>query len=412
MNNKNGPLAGLRVIDVGSIFAGPVVGAMLGDLGAEVIKIEPPAGDDVRRLGAYKNGVPLWWKLTSRNKRLVSVDLARPEGAEILRRIAAQSDILVENFRPGKMESWGLGYEQLSRDNPGLILLHISGYGRSGPYRDFPGFGTLAEAFSGFVFTNGQPDGPPTLASFPIADQVTALFGTQSLLAAALERKESGLGQEIELNLYDSMLALMGNMVVNYDQLDDVMQRRGNRSKASVPRNAYRTADQRWVVVSATTDSIARRVFRAIGRPDLAEDPELRTNQQRAKRADEIDRIMAEWASARTQAEALEILQKHEVAAGPINDIEQFFDDPHVKAVQSLHEIDDPDLGRMRIHNVVPRFSRTPGRIRWTGRLAIGHDTRVVMNEAGYSAEEIDELVASGVIVAPEPVAFPEQQDA
>jgi crotonobetainyl-CoA:carnitine CoA-transferase CaiB-like acyl-CoA transferase len=325
----------------------------------------------------------------------------------VLRRIAAQADILVENFRPGKMESWGLDYAALSRDNAGLILLHISGYGRTGPYRNFPGFGTLAEAFSGFVYTNGHPDGPPTLASFPIADQVTALFGTQSLLAAVIERQQSGLGQEIELNLYDSMLALMGNMVVNYDQLGEVMQRRGNRSKSSVPRNAYQTADERWVVVSATTDSIARRVFRAIGRPDLADDPTLATNQQRAKRAEEIDRIMAQWAATHTLAEALAILQKYEVAAGPINDIAQFFEDPHVQAMQSLYEHEDPDLGKMRIPNVVPRFSRTPGRIRWTGRLTIGQDTRDVLNEVGYSNREIEALCAAGIIVAPASVDAP-----
>lgn len=407
MKKSDGPLTGLRAIDVGSIFAGPVVSAMLSDLGADVIKIEPPAGDDVRRLGAYKDGVPLWWKITARNKRLVSVDLGRPEGAEVLRRIAAQADILVENFRPGKMESWGLDYAALSRENSRLILLHISGYGRTGPYRNFPGFGTLAEAFSGFIYTNGHPDGPPTMASFPIADQVTALFGTQSLLAAVIERQKSGLGQEIELNLYDPMLALMGNMVVNYDQLGEVMQRRGNRSKSSVPRNAYMTADERWVVVSATTDSIARRVFRAIGRADLADDPTLATNQQRARRAEEIDLIMAQWTAKHTLAEALAILQKYEVAAGPINDIAQFFEDPQVEAMQSLYEHEDPDLGKMRIPNVVPRFSRTPGRIRWTGRLTIGQDTREVLNEAGYSNTEIEALCAAGIIVAPAPVDMP-----
>lgn len=401
MKNK-GPLSGLRVIDVGAIFAGPVAGAMLGDLGADVIKIEPPAGDDVRRLGAHKNGVPLWWKITARNKRLVSINVGLPEGAEVLRRLVARADVLVENFRPGKLASWGLDYQTLSRDNPRLILLHISGYGSTGPYRDFPGFGTLAEAFSGFVYTNGDPEGPPMLASFPIADQVTAMYAAQSVLAAVLERHESGLGQEVELNLYECMLALMGNMVINYDQLGEVMQRRGNRSKSSVPRNAYMTADGRWLVVAATTDSIARRVFRAIGRPDMAEDPDLATNQQRAKRAQEIDTIMAEWARSRTLAQALEILQRYEVAAGPINDAAQFMADPQVAAMHSIHQYDDPDLGPTRIPNVVPRFSRTPGEIRWGGRLAIGHDTREVLVEAGYSLEEIERLAQARVIVVPE----------
>jgi crotonobetainyl-CoA:carnitine CoA-transferase CaiB-like acyl-CoA transferase len=402
-----GPLSGLRIVDVGSIFAGPVIGAQLGDLGADVIKIEPPNGDDVRRLGPLKNGVPLWWKLTARNKRLVSVDVSRPEGALVLERIVAQADVLVENFRPGKLESWGLDYARLSRVNPRLILLHISGYGSTGPYRNFPGFGTLAEAFSGFVYTNGQPDGPPSLAAFPIADLVTALYGTQSVLAALHERERSGIGQEIELSLYECMLGLMGNMVVNYDQLDEVMPRRGNRSKNSVPRNAYKTADERWVVVSSTTDSVARRLFRAIGRPDMADDPSLATNQLRAKRADEIDDVMSAWVAERTQAAALATLQKFEVAAGPINDIAQFCADPHVQSMQSLYEHLDPDLGMMRIPNVVPRFSRTPGEIRWTGRLDIGQDTREVLEEVGYSVAEIKQLTTDGVIVAPEATPVP-----
>src|ERR1019366_9985062 len=220
----------------------------------------------------------------------------------------------------------------LSAENPGLILLHISGYGRSGPYRDYPGFGTLAEAFSGFVFTNGHPDGPPTLPSFPVADSVTALVGCYTVLAAVHERTSSGRGQEIEVNLYESLLSLMGNMVVNYDQTGEIMQRRGNRSKPSVPRNAYPTADARWVVVSSTTDATARRLFRAIGRSDLADDPALATNVLRAKRAQEIDDIVAAWMIQHTQEEALRILHGCEVAAGPINNIEQFFHDPHVIA--------------------------------------------------------------------------------
>jgi len=399
-STSKSPLHGLRVVDVGSIFAGPVVGAMLGDLGADVIKVEPLAGDDVRRLGAQKNGVSLWWKFTARNKRLVSLDLRHREGADIMRRIIAAADVVVENFRPGKMESWGLDYASLSKDNPGLIMLHISGYGRQGPYRDFPGFGTLAESFSGMVYTNGQPDGPPSLLQFPIADQVTALFGVQSILAATIEKQCSGLGQEIELSLYESLLALMGNMVLNYDQLGDVMQRRGNRSKSSVPRNAYQTADDRWLVVSATTDSIARRVFRAIGRPELAQDPAYATNQERAARADEIDEMMSEWARRHTLDEALSILQAHEVATGPINDVAQFFEDPHVKAVGSLYEHLDEDLGKMRMPAIPPKFSRTPGEVRWAGKREIGKDTRAVLQELGYSDEDIDSLAERKIIIA------------
>ena len=401
MTPRTGPLTNLRVLDLGTIFAGPMIGANLGDLGAEVIKIEPPRGDDVRRLGTVKDGVGLWWKVVSRNKQLVAIDLTKPEGANILARLARDADIMVENYRPGKMEAWGLDYAKLSAENPGLILLHISGYGLSGPYRDYPGFGTLAEAFSGFVFTNGQPDGPPSLPAFPVADCVTALVGCYTVLAAVNERTRSGRGQEIELNLYESLMSLMGNMVVNYDQTGEVMQRRGNRSKSSVPRNAYPTADARWVVVSSTTDATARRLFRAIGRDDLADDPTLATNVLRALRAQEIDDIVAQWMIQRTQEQALAILHDCEVAAGPINDIEQFFQDPHVVARESIATLDDPDLGQLRLPGIAPHFYRTPGKIRWAGRKAIGADTRSVLRGCGYADADIDRLVQDGVVAAP-----------
>lgn len=393
-----GPLQGLRILDVGTIFAGPLIGAHLGDLGADVVKIEPPRGDDVRRLGAVKNGVALWWKLVARNKRLASVDLTRPEGAEIVRRLARTADVLVENYRPGKLESWGLGYEALSKVNPGLVVLHISGYGRTGPYRDRPGFGTLAEAFCGFAHTNGQPDGPPSLPAFPIADTVAALVGCSTVLAALHERDVSGRGQEVELDLYESLLTLMGNMLVDYDQLGVVAQRRGNRSKTSVPRNAYPTSDRRWVVLSSTTDAMAARVFRAIGREDLANDPSLSTNVQRSTRVDEIDAIVAGWIAQRTQAEALEQLRAFDVAAGPINDVARFVADPHVQARGTLVTLQDPDLGPLRMPGATARFQRTPGRVRWAGRAAIGADTREIVAEAGYSEAEIERLARMDVI--------------
>jgi len=352
-----------------------------------VIKIEPPRGDDVRRLGTVKDGVGLWWKVVSRNKRLVAIDLTKPEGVQIFERLARDADIVVENYRPGKMEAWGLDYARLSAANPRLILLHISGYGRSGPYRDYPGF--------------GQPDGPPTLLSFPVADSVAALAGCYSVLAAVHERASSGRGQEIELNLYESLLSLMGNMVIGYDQTGEIMERRGNRSKSSVPRNAYPTADAHWVVVSSTTDATARRLFRAIGRDDLAEDPTLATNVLRAMRAQELDDIVAAWMIRHTQEEALSILHECEVAAGPINDIAQFFRDPHVVDRGSIATLDDPDFGKVRIPGIAPHFSRTPGDIRWAGRKAIGADTRSVLRDCGYADAEIDRLAQGGVIAAP-----------
>jgi crotonobetainyl-CoA:carnitine CoA-transferase CaiB-like acyl-CoA transferase len=395
-----GPLTGLRLLEAGSIFSGPLIGAHLGDLGAEVIKVEPPRGDDTRRLGSSKNGIPLWWKLIARNKRLVSVNLATVQGAEVFRRLTADVDIVVENFRAGKFAEWGLDYESLSARNPRLIMLHISGYGSSGPYKDFPGFGTLAEAFAGFVHMNGQPDGPPTLPSFPIADTLTALFGCYSVLAAVIERQKSGVGQEIELDLCESIMSLMGNMFINFDQLGEVMKRRGNTSAISVPRNAYQTLDEKWVVVSSSTAGTARRLFQAIGRIDLANDPELQTNRQRMGRAAEIDSLVAKWMLLHTRDTALAILRDHDVAAAPINSVADVANDPHVIQRNSLIDVMDEDLGNIKMQGVVPRFSRTPGKVHWAGKNSIGADTSCVLRDAGYSSEEISELERQNVIIS------------
>jgi crotonobetainyl-CoA:carnitine CoA-transferase CaiB-like acyl-CoA transferase len=395
-----GPLAGLKVIDLGSVFAGPLVGTLMADMGADVIKVEPPRGDDVRRLGAGMHGVSLWWKLVARNKRLLAVDLTRPAGAEVIARLAASMDVLVENFRPGRLAEWGLGYAALAERNPRLIMLHISGYGQTGPYRDRPGFGTLAEAFAGLVHLNGDPDGPPMLPSVPIADNMAALHGVIAVLAALQERSRSGRGQEIELDLVESVLGLMGQAVVAYDQLGEIAQRRGNRSKISVPRNAYPTRDGRWVVLSSTTDSVAQRLFRAIGRPDLADDPTLATNQLRARRADEIDRIVGEWVARHTQTEALSVLQAAEAAAGPINDVAQFADDPHVQARGTLVTLPDEAGRPVRMPGPVARFARTPSVMRFAGNARIGADSVAVLRAHGFDAEEIARLAAEGTIVA------------
>jgi len=241
-----GPLKGLRVIDVGMVFAGPLVGSHLSDLGADVIKIEHPKGDEVRGLGRYKDGEGLWWRITARNKRVVAADIGKPEGAEIVRRLVKEADVLIENFRPGRIKAWGLGYEELSKINPGLVMLHISGYGQTGPYQHKPGMGTLAESFSGFAMVTGESGGPPTLPQFPFADGVAAMYGSYAVMAALWAReKNGGIGDEIDLNLYEPMLALMGPMVIDYDQLGHIAKRRGNRSTWSVPRNSYRTKDDK-----------------------------------------------------------------------------------------------------------------------------------------------------------------------
>jgi len=386
------------------LFAGPLVGTLLADLGARVIKDEHPKGDEVRRVGRFRDGEPLWWRVTARNKQLAAVDIRTEAGREVLLRLIGQADILVENFRPGRMAEWGFRYEELAKTNPGLIMLHISGYGQTGPYRERPGMGTLAEAFSGFAHTMGPSDAPPSLPMFPIADGVAAITGAYAVLAALHARSRDGRGDEIDLSLYEPMLSLMGAMIIDFDQLSYIATRHGNRSNWSVPRNSYLTKDNRWVAVSSAANSVAKRLFRAIGRPDLADDPGLATNPQRVKRIEECDGAIAGWVAERTQEEVLAVFREAEVVAGPICDVEQIFADPHVHERGTLAKMQDPVLGEVRIQDVVPKFSRNQAHMRWLGKTGVGEDTAAILARLGYSDEEIDGLAASGAVhVAKEP---------
>ena len=394
-----GPLVGLRVIDFGMIFAGPLVATNLADLGADVIKIEHPKGDDVRKTGRFKDGRGLWWCVSSRNKRLISINASRPEGAALVRKLVQTADVFIENFRPGRMKKWGLDYKTLSAANRGLVMLHISGYGQTGPYSGRPGMGTLAEAFSGFAYITGEADGPPTLPSVPIADGVASISGTYAVLAALLARERNGgIGDEIDISLYEPLLSILGSMAIDYDQLGHVTQRRGNRSTWTVPRNAYQTKDEKWVAVSSAANSIAPRMFRAVGREDLASDPGLATNPQRLQRVDELDGAIASWVAAHTLDDVMQRFNDFDVVAGPIYDVAQIFDDPQVRHRGTFTETMDPTLGKVRVQNIVPKFTRNPGAIRWLGKAEIGADTVAVLGELGLGKAEIAALAADGVI--------------
>ncbi|OWT66426.1 CoA transferase [Candidimonas nitroreducens] len=394
-----GPLSGIKVVEIGMLFAGPMASAYLGDLGADVIKIEPPNGDEVRRMGHFKEGEPLWWRVTNRSKKLLAVDVKTPAGAEVIRRLAATADVFVENFRPGKLASWGLDYQTLSAINPGLVMLHISGYGQTGPYSARPGMGTLAEAFSGFAHTTGEPGRPPTLPAYPFADGVAAMMGAQSILAALVNRsRNGGIGDEIDISLYEPILSLLGAMAIDYDQLGVVGKRRGNRSTWSTPRNTYETKDHRWIAVSAAANSGARRLFNAIGRPDLAERPDLQTNPQRMLRLEECDGAVADWVREHDQEEVLKVFEQAGVVAGPVYDVAQLFVDPHIKARGTLVDLDDPILGKVRMQGVVPRFRRTPGEVRYPGKAVVGADTREILTNLDYSSADIKQLEQAGVV--------------
>lgn len=396
-------LGGVKVLDLSNLIAGPGISTILADFGADVIKVEhPKSGDYIRNWGHKKNGVPLAWKAHGRGKRLLSLNLNLPEGQKIIRKLAADTDILIESYRPGKMEEWGLDYDSLAKDNPGLIMVRITGWGQTGPYKDRPGFGTLSEAFSGFAHITGQKDGPPTLPSFALGDGITSLVGAYSVMMALYHRDAHGRpGQVIDLSIFESIFAVLGPQAIEYDQLGRIQGRAGNRSTRGVPRNAYMTADNRWVAISASASDMAFRLFKAIGRADMVEDPRYNTPAKRLENGDEVDAIVADWIRNRPLREVLSTLEEFEVPIAPIYDIGQIMDDPQYKARQSIIELEDEDLGRIRMANIPPRFSRTPGRIRHPGRLAIGHDTVEILHSIGMNAGEIEELREKGVIRAP-----------
>jgi len=401
---RRGPLTGLKVIELGMIFAGPLVAANLADMGAEVIKIEPPRGDEVRNSGELKDGMSVWWKITQRNKRIIAADIKTPEGADLVRRLAKEADVILENFRPGRVDEWGIGYETLSKINPGIVMLHISGYGQSGPYRHRPGLGTLAEAFSGYAFLTGEPERPPMLPLFPLADPIAAQTATSAVLAAVAARGwNGGIGDEIDISLYEPLMSMLGPMVTYYDQLGTVTERQGNRTNWSVPRGAFQTRDGKWVAVAGAANAVAIRIFPAIDRHDMAEDAELRTSRGRVKRFEEVNGAVAEWISAHDLDVVLARFEEHQVLAAPVQDVAQMFENPQVRARGTLTTIEDEDLGPMVVQNVVPRFRNQPGRINWLARGQIGADTREVMAELGYAGAEIDALLARGLIAAPGP---------
>lgn len=374
-------LHGVKVLDLASLLAGPLIATTLGDYGADVVKVEHPRGDDARRWGLSRGDVPLWWKVIARNKELIALDLHREEDRQVVRELCEWADVVVENFRPGRLAAWGLGYERLAEANPGLIMVHVTGFGQTGPYSDRPGFGTLAEAFSGFAAITGLPDGPPTLPPFGLADGIAALSGVSAVLAALHWRSGAGAGagQEIDLSLYEPLFGLLGPQVIEYDQLGVVQKRGGNRSPRTAPRNAYETADGRWVAVSAGTQQIADRMFRAIGRPELSDDERFCSAPARRANADAVDQIMSEWVRRHRLDEVLSAFEEQQAPIAPVYETDQIVEDAQYLARESVIAVPDPDLGTVRMQNVPVRLSRTPGTIRRTGATAIDADRDAVL---------------------------------
>lgn len=364
-----GPLEGLRVIDCATLFAGPLSASMMADFGADVIKIEHPSGDPLRNMGYKKDGHGLWWKVASRNKRCIALDLKSSEGAAVFKALVADADILVENFRTGTLEGWGLGWDALSAINPRLIMLRVTGFGQTGPYRRRAGFGTLAEAMSGFAHITGEPDGPPTLPPFGLADGVAAYFGCFAAMFAVYERdvRGSGKGQYVDVAIYEPLFSLLGAQAITFDQLGTIQNRTGNRSVNNAPRNTYRTKEGRWVALSAAAPSIVRRVLDLTGGPGTADDPRFQTNRDRVAHVEGIDAIVGGWIAQRTLGEVLAAFEEAEAAIAPIYDVEQIMRDAQYVARESVTTVPDEDLGPLRMQNVFPTLSRTPGAIRFAG---------------------------------------------
>jgi crotonobetainyl-CoA:carnitine CoA-transferase CaiB-like acyl-CoA transferase len=392
-------LEGVRVIDAATLAAGPLVGTYLAELGAEVIKLEQPGdGDPLRTWGSQKDGVGLMWKSIARNKRTATVNLRMPEGQRLLRRLAAVSDVLILNARPSTLASWGLDYDTLSQDNPRLVVLHVTGFGAGGPASDKPGFGTLGEAMSGFAHTTGERAGPPTLPQFMLADGVASLAGTYAVLAALYHRDcHGGTGQLVDLSLIEPLARLLEQSTLTYDQLGTVDVRSGNSWPVTVPRNTYRTTDGRWIALSGSTPTLATRVFRAIGRADLASDPAYADPQRRLQKADEIDGLVAAWVGERTLQEAMEHFDSAGVAAAPVYDAQMLLADPHLNARGTFVSVPDQELGQMTVQAPVPRLGATPAHVRHLGR-ALGADNDYVYDLIGLSESDREELQTKGVI--------------
>jgi len=395
----SGSLSGVRVIDASTVLAGPLTAQILGDFGADVVKIEhPKAGDSFRYHGAVVDGHGVWWKTVGRNKRTVGLYLGDPAGAEIFKCIVRVADVLVENFRPGTLEKWGLGPEVLHEINPRLVIARITGFGQSGPYASRAGFGTLAEAMSGFAAATGEPDGPPTLPPMGLADTLTGYAAVSAVMMALYHRDAvSGRGQVIDLSLLEPMMTAVGPGPSVYSLTGQIPPRVGNRSVANAPRNTYRTADGRWVAISTSATAIAERVMCLVGRADVVSEPWFSSASGRVAHADLLDSAVAEWIAARLFDDVIAAFEAAEAAVAPVYTAADLCADPHVRSTGMITEVVDEHFGSMLMGNVLFRMSDTPGSIRFTGR-ELGADTDEVLGELGIDAETISKLRDRGIL--------------
>lgn len=390
-------LSKITVLELGSTIAGPFCGRLLADFGAQVVKVEDPAGDVLRNMGESVHGKSLHAASLLRNKLIVSVDLRAQAGRDLVKRLATKSDVLIENFRPGAMEKWGLGYDELSKVNPGLVMVRISGYGQTGPYSSRPGYGIISEATSGLRYINGYPDAPPARMAMPLTDYITGLYAAFGALVALLERGLSGQGQVIDAALSEGAFSFMETFVPAYDKLGLIPERAGSKLPGAAPNNLYVTRDEKFILIAAWADSLFRRLCTAMGKPELAEDPRFATLKNRAQNSDELDGIITGWTVTQDLVDIEEVMNKGEIPATRIYSIADIFGDPHFKAREAIVRVKDDVLGEVALAAPVPRLSRTPGEIRHAGHLQ-AQDSVEVLSRFEFTQSEITSLLESGAV--------------
>jgi formyl-CoA transferase len=389
-----GPLTGIKVLELGTLIAGPFCGKTLADFGAEVIKVEPPGeGDPLRRWRRMRNGVSLWWHVQSRNKKSITVDLRQPEGQDIVRRLARGCHIVIENFRPGALEKWNLGWQQLSAQNPKLVLVRISGYGQSGPYRERPGFAAIGEAMGGLRYITGYPDRPPVRPNLSVGDTLASLHGVIGALLAL----HSGKGQIVDVALYESVFNVTESLLPEYDAQGAIRERSGSTLPGIAPSNLYPCSDGAYVLIAGNADSLYRRLMTAIGREDLRDDPALARNDGRAAQMQRIDEAIAAWTSQRSQQEVLDAMEKAEVPAGRIYSAADIAADPHYAARGMIQQVMAGDGEPLRVPGIIPKLSATPGAIRAPAP-KLGEHTEEVLSGLGFSAAQVSSFRAKKVI--------------
>ena len=394
----SGPLAGFRVIELGQLLAGPFAGCMLGYFGAEVIKIESPAGGDpIRRWREMRGDTSLWWRSLARNKKSVSIDLKKEQGIGLVKRLIDQADVVIENFRPGVVEKWGLGPKDFEHSNPGLVYARISGYGQTGPYAGKPGFASVCEGMSGFRYVNGHPGEAPVRPNLSIGDTISGIHAALGIALALLEKQASGRGQVIDVALVESMFNLMEAVVPEYDGAGAVREPSGSTVTGIVPTNTYRCRDGKYVVIGGNGDSIFQRLMVAAGHPQMAQDPRLASNPGRVEHEAEIDAVLAVWCAANDSAELLQRLDQARVPAGPIYNVEDMLDDPHFNA-RELFETVEIEGESLKIPAIVPRLSRTPGATRWPGCELGRHNSEILEGWLGLDTSQCEALKADEVI--------------